>query len=82
MLLITAKPEEAARAIEGHREHLRSLQREGRLRAAGAFRGGEGFLEIFEARDLYEAEAIGRVSPLVEEGLATWMLRGWDELEL
>jgi hypothetical protein len=46
------------------------------------FRHGDGFLDIFEAKDLLEAEGIARSSPLVEEGLATWMLREWSELEL
>ena len=54
----------------------------GVLRHAGAFAKGEGFLEIFEAEDLHAAEAIARESPLVELGLATWILRRWDELDL
>ncbi len=81
-LLITVSPKEAEGAVEGHREHLRQLKAEGKLRAAGAFRQGEGFLEIYEASDLYEAEAIGRASPLIEGGLATWMIREWHELDL
>jgi uncharacterized protein YciI len=81
-LLITVSPDDAAAAIKAHKSHLLGLKLEGRLRAAGAFRHGDGFLEIFEARDLLEAEAIARASPLVDEGLATWMLREWEELEL
>ncbi len=81
-LLVTAVPDEVEQAMEGHREHLRRLKADGRLRAAGAFRHGDGFLEIFEAKDLLEAESIARSSPLVEEGLGTWMLREWEELAL
>lgn len=81
-LLITALPEEIGQAADGHREHLRRLKAEGKLRAAGSFRQGDGFLEIFEAKDLLEAEAIARSSPLVEEGLGAWMLREWEELAL
>ena len=36
-------------------------------------------LEIFEAKDLREADEIARRSPLVERGLVTWMLREWTE---
>ncbi len=81
MLLATASPEEVEAAAEGHREHLRDLQSHGRLRAAGEFRNGDGFLEIFEASDLKEADATARSSPLVERGLVSWMLREWTELD-
>ena len=81
-LVVTASPAEAGSYLEMHRDHLRRLRSEGRLRVAGAFRGDEGFLEIFEAKDLLEAEAIARSSPLVEEGLAAWTLRAWEEIEL
>ena len=81
-LLLTCPPVEAERLRAGHLEHLKALRTMGRLRAAGTLRGGEGFLEIFEAKDLLEAEEIARSSPLVEEGLGAWMLREWEELEL
>lgn len=79
-LLVTGPLDEVEAAIEGHRAHLRDLRDRGKLRAAGAFKRGEGFLDIFQASDLYEAEAIARSSPLVEEGLGTWMLREWEEI--
>ena len=81
-LLVTGPESEAAPARLEHVEHLRALRSHGKLRAAGAFAKGEGFLEIFEADDLHEAEEIARASPLVEAGLGTWMLRRWDELSL
>ena len=80
-IVVTALPSDAAPGIDGHREHLRALRREGRLRVAGAFRHDDGFLDIFEARDLHEAEAIARSSPLVEQGLGAFTLREWRELE-
>ena len=81
-LLVTAAPAELEAARAGHVEHLRRLRADGRLRAAGELGDGEGFLEIFEAKDRLEAEAIARSSPLVEEGLGTWMLREWAEVRL
>jgi uncharacterized protein YciI len=80
-LLSTASPEEVEAGAQGHREHLRELKARGKLRAAGEFRNGDGFLDIYEAIDLHEADAIGRSSPLVDEGLATWMIREWVELD-
>jgi len=79
-LLVTVPPADCEAAREGHIEHLRRLGAEGRLRAAGQLGSEEGFLEIFEARDRLEAEAICRSSPLVEEGLSTWTLWEWTEL--
>jgi len=80
-VLVTALPSDADAAIGGHLEHLRALRRSGSLRAAGAFTRGDGFLDIFEAEDLHEAEAVARSSPLVERGLAAWTLREWIEVE-
>ena len=81
-LLVTASPEQVREAARGHLDHLRRLRSEGRLRAAGEFRNGDGYFEIFEAADLLEADATAHASPLVSDGLATWMLREWIELDL
>ncbi len=81
-LLFTGPPAEVRDAIPGHLEHLRALRREGRLRVAGALGDEEGYLDLFEARDRLEAERLARASPLVEEGLAAWMLREWREVDL
>jgi len=78
-LLITGPADEVAAASVKHREHLRELHARGKLRAAGEFNNGEGFLEIFDARDLMDAQSIAGASPLVSEGLGTWMLREWTE---
>jgi uncharacterized protein YciI len=80
-MLVTGVPEEVDPVALGHREHLRELHDTGRLRAAGEFKDGDGFLEIFEAADRREAESIASSSPMIEAGLATWMLREWQELE-
>ena len=81
-LLITATPAEAETWMEAHLQHLRDLKAEGRLRAAGAFSRGDGYLDLFEAADLLEAERIARASPLIERGLCAWTVREWKVLEL
>jgi len=81
-LLITAVPADADPWTEAHLDQLRRLKAEGRLRAAGAFPRGDGYLELFDAADLMEAERITRESPLVERGLAAWTLREWTEVAL
>ena len=81
-LLITATPADVEQVVPRHLDHLRRLAGQGKLRAAGALGGGDGYLEIFEAVDRMEAESIARDSPLIAEGLGTWMLREWHELEL
>ena len=81
-ILITGPEEDARPARREHLTHLTRLAAEGKIRAAGVFTRGDGYLEIFEAKDLYEAEAIARSSPLIELGLGTWMLREWEEIPL
>jgi uncharacterized protein YciI len=80
-ILVTGLPDEVEPVARRHREHLRALHEAGRIRAAGEFNDGDGFLEIFEAADRREAESIAGSSPLIEAGLATWMLREWTELK-
>ena len=81
-ILVTGPEDEVDAARREHVAHLARLADAGKIRAAGAFARGDGYLEIFEAKDLHEAEAIARSSPLVELGLGTWMLREWNETPL
>lgn len=81
-VLVTGPEDEVERARGEHEAQVARLRAAGRVRAAGRFRRGDGYLEIYEAKDLYEAESIARSSPLVELGLGTWMLREWEELPL
>jgi len=81
-ILITGSEDDAGPARRDHLAHLAQLKAAGKIRAAGRFPRGDGYLEIFEAKDLYEAEAIARSSPLVTLGLGTWMLREWEETPL
>ncbi len=79
-IVLTGPPAEVDEALPGHLDQLRALREAGKLRAAGAFPNGGGFLEIFEAKDLLEAEQVARASPLVVEGLGAWTVRRWEEL--
>ena len=81
-LLLTALPADVDPWLEAHLQHLRQLKAAGRLRAAGAFPHGDGYLDLFEAKDLLAAEETARASPLVERGLAAWTLREWREVDL
>lgn len=76
---ITATPQAASEAAAGHRRQVEGWRRDGRLHSAGAFRDGDGFVEVFEAADLLEADAAARDSPLVCDGLAAWFVREWIE---
>lgn len=81
-ILITASGEGLEAAIEGHLGRLRDLRARNRLLFAGRLSQGDGFLEVYEAADRVEAEAVGRDTPLVEDGLATWMIRQWEPIDL
>ena len=79
-LLVTGPPDEVEPVAEEYRGQLAALRAHGKLRAAGEFTGGDGFLVILDAKDRMEAEQIARSGALVENGLCTWMLREWTEL--
>jgi uncharacterized protein YciI len=81
-ILVTGPEDEVAPARREHLAHVSELYTAGKIRVAGALARGDGFLEILEAKDLHEAESLARMSPLVERGLGTWMLREWAEIPL
>lgn len=78
-LLVTASPGEIEPVARRHREHLEQLRAAGKLSLAGELEEGDGFVEILEAVDRREADAIARTSPLIEEGLVAWTVREWFE---
>jgi len=80
-ILLSGLADGRGEAVEGHERQLAELRRQGKLRLAGRFAAGDGYLEILEVADRLEAEAITRTSPLVERGLGSWMLREWVELD-
>jgi len=79
MLLVTGPPDEVTALAPRHREQVRGLAAAGKLRAAGELGRGDGFVEIFEARDRREAEDVTRANPLVEAGLCSTLLREWSD---
>ncbi|HKQ61519.1 MAG TPA: YciI family protein [Candidatus Polarisedimenticolaceae bacterium] len=80
IVLITVTPEEAAAATAEQHARLRELRAAGRLRGAGEFARGDGFLELFAAADLFEAEELARHNPFVAAGLGSWTLREYREV--
>ena len=79
MLLVSGSLEEVERAAKLHNEQLAQLRENGRLKWAGTFTNGDGFVEVIEVEDRLEAERLTRESPLVERGLTSWSLREWEE---
>lgn len=81
-IVLTAARSECVAAAAEHEAHLRALGAEGRLRFAGELGAGAGYVDVFEAKDLREAEATAALSPLVAEGLGACTLRPWRDLEV
>jgi uncharacterized protein YciI len=79
-LLVTGSPDEVEPVANEYREQLRLLREGGRVRVAGEFAAGDGFLVVLEVADRMEAEQLARACPLAEQGLATYMLREWTEI--
>ncbi len=75
LTLVTAAPDEIGGAAEGHRAQVSELGAAGRVRFAGTLARGDGYVEVFEAVDLLEAEKIANSSPLIEAGFASCILR-------
>ncbi len=79
-IVLTAAESDCEAAILEHKAHLAALSAAGRLRVAGELGNGAGFVDVFEANDLREAEATAALSPLVSLGLGAWTLRPWRDL--
>ncbi len=77
---VTAVPQEAFPALQAQEKLLLEMKSEGRIRMAGKLEQDEGFLAVFEAKDLLDAREIAEGFPLIREGLASWSLRAFDEL--
>jgi uncharacterized protein YciI len=74
ILTITAAADEASAAVAGHRDHVLRLRGEGRLVASYALADETGFVDVFRAADLWEAQSVASSSPLVARGLGAWQL--------
>jgi hypothetical protein len=75
VVFVTGAPDEARELVERHRETVRALAGRGTIRVACELGRGDGFVEIFEARDRREAEEATRALPLTEAGLGPTILR-------
>jgi uncharacterized protein YciI len=75
MLLFTGPPDDVRATAGRQRDQLEELRSQGRLRGTFEFAPGDGRIDIFEAEDRLAAEAIVHDSPLVADGLASWILK-------
>jgi hypothetical protein len=75
IVFVTGVPDEARELVERHRETVRALAGQGTIRMACELGRGDGFVEIFEARDRREAEDTTRALALIEAGLGPMLLR-------
>ena len=61
--------------IEGHVEHLRELNREGKLVLCGPFADYPGGMVVFSANDLEEATRIAQSDPFIASGCKSFEIR-------
>ena len=78
---ITAAPPEAAEAAGALESHLRTLGPEGRILLVCRYEKQDGYLVIFQAKDLLSARDMVEALPLVREGLAAWNYREVELIE-
>lgn len=81
ILMVTAAADEAADAVAGHRDHVLRLRGEGRLVASWALADEAGFVDVFRAADLWDAQSVASSSPLVARGLGAWQLHRVEDPE-
>lgn len=77
---ITATPDQVEAAIQPQLEAFRELDKAGQLRLAGRLERDDGFLAVFEAKDLLDARATAEAFPLIRDGFVSWSLRLFEEL--
>ncbi|MCB9685684.1 MAG: DJ-1/PfpI family protein [Alphaproteobacteria bacterium] len=63
--------------IEAHVDHLRSLERQGRLELAGPFPGRGAGMVVIRASSEDEARAVAERDPFVAQGVRSLDLRRW-----
>lgn len=80
-LLFTVPPDEMIEPAAAYRDFARARRAAGTLRYAGELGESEGYIEVFEAADRMESEAVARANPLVEAGVVTWILRPYREVD-
>jgi uncharacterized protein YciI len=61
--------------IERHVEHLKELNRQGKLVICGPFKDYPGGMVIIRAEDINEATAIAKSDPFIASGCKTFEIR-------
>ncbi|NIL99664.1 MAG: hypothetical protein GTN89_01590 [Acidobacteria bacterium] len=79
LLMVSGPPGEVDAAAKRHAEQFDRLRADGKLRLSGTFVNGDGYFEILEVKDRHEAEQLTRECPLVERGLASVVLREFEQ---
>lgn len=77
---ITAVPEEASPVLQAQEERFLEMKSAGRIRLAGRLGEDDGFLAVFEAKDILDARETAEGFPLIRGGIASWSLRAFDEM--
>ncbi len=78
---ITATPDQVESALEAQAQSFRELELAGRIRLAGRLEQDDGFLAVFVAKDLLDARKTAAGFPLIQDGLASWTLRAYQDLK-
>lgn len=61
--------------VKNHVEHLKGLERQGRLILCGPFADYPGGMVVFLAEDMVEAENIAKSDPFIASGCKTFEIR-------
>ena len=67
----------SSETIQRHIEHLKSLEKQGRLVLCGPFTDHASGMIVIKAKDKDEAIAIAESDPFVVEGVRTQEVRTW-----
>jgi len=64
--------------VHAHVQHLKKLDREGKLVMCGPFMNYKGGMVIINVPDIEGATQIAEADPFVKEGVRTYTLRSWE----
>lgn len=75
MYLMTNQKPLSLEIVEGHVEHLKTLQEQGKLVLCGPFEDYPGGMVVVAAEDKAEAAEIAEADPFIASGCKTYELR-------